>query len=138
MRVFYKLQCSLRYIVMNFKLINKFKRNLHLMNIVHKSISTLYLRALGLLLSYILTMYITNYYGAQVFGSLSLLIVIVTIFSIIPQFGMQISLVRIVSDLFIRPNRYEYMYLIKRVTSIVLILSVSSSLLLALICNIAF
>ncbi len=79
-------------------LINRIFRDIYLREIVSCGSTVLFIKIFGMLISYISMIYITNYYGAEDFGALTLIISIVFVASIIPKFGMESALVRIIGE----------------------------------------
>lgn len=81
------------------KLKIKLSEDKHLSELLKGSLNSFFFKILGMAVGYVSMLYITNRYGAKEFGILSLLITIVSIFAIIPKFGMENALVRIVGEL---------------------------------------
>lgn len=82
----------------NVKIIKKLK-NSHHSYLITGSITSLILKLLSIVLGYLAMLYITNKYGASVFGALTLSITLLSVFSLIPNFGMSSAIVRIVGEL---------------------------------------
>ena len=61
--------------------------------------NSLLFKILGMIVGYVLTIFITNNYGASAYGTLTLLLAITGVFAVIPRFGLDDSLIRIVSGL---------------------------------------
>jgi len=83
--------------IKNFK--NKLLEDKHLSELLKGSLVSLIFKILGMILGYIITLYITKIYGAKEFGILTLSLTIVSIFTLIPKFGMENALIRIIGEL---------------------------------------
>lgn len=101
--------------ILNFK--NKLNNDTYFRELVFGGFNSFVFKIVGIFISYLLTLYITNHYGATAYGTLTLLITIVAIFTLVPQFGMHDSLIRIVSELKILKRNNE----IKMVAKMVLL-----------------
>lgn len=82
------------------KIKNKIGSDKHFVELLRGSSISFFLKITGMLIGYIVVLYITNTFGAHEFGILTLCITLVAIFSLIPKFGMEFALVRIISELF--------------------------------------
>jgi len=71
--------------------------DIHLFELLKGASSTLIIKMLGLIVGYGFAIYITNQYGAYVFGQYVTALLVVEIFSIISRLGVDTSLVRFVS-----------------------------------------
>jgi O-antigen/teichoic acid export membrane protein len=91
---------------------------------------SLLLRVFGMTIGYISMLYITNIYGGEMFGTLTLLITIVAIFSVIPKFGMDVALVKIIGELLAYKNYKNMKEVCKTVFIFTLLLSIIFALLL--------
>ena len=72
----------------------------HLSELIKGSLSSFILKILGMLFGYLGMLFITNRYGAEEFGIYTVGITLLSIVVLIPKFGMDQSLVRIVGELF--------------------------------------
>ena len=104
--------------------------DLHFRELLLGSSSSLVLRVVGMGLGYLTMLHITNHHGAEVFGVLSLLTTVVLIFSIVPKFGMDIALVRIIGELRAHAQDLEIKYVIKKVVLFVFFASCAFSIFL--------
>ena len=71
--------------------------DIHLFELLKGASSTLIIKMLGLIVGYGFAIYITNQYGAYVFGQYVTALLVVEILSIISRLGIDTSLVRFVS-----------------------------------------
>ena len=104
--------------------------DVHLKDLLFGGASSLIIRVFGVGFSYLTTLYIARYFGAQDLGTLTLLITIVSIFCLIPKFGMNIALVRIIGGLISENKLAEVKFVIKIVFLFSIGLAVLFSLLL--------
>jgi O-antigen/teichoic acid export membrane protein len=70
----------------------------------------------GMLLSYLAMLFITNYYGADEWGIYSLSFTVLSIVILVPKFGFETSIVRIISELKINDNSSEICRVLKKIT----------------------
>ena len=96
----------------------------HFIELIKGSSIGFILKLISMLLGYILMIYITNQFGAKEFGVLTLCITIVSIFSIIPKFGMQSYLIKIIGELYTNKNFHKMKYILKIIILFVSILSI--------------
>jgi O-antigen/teichoic acid export membrane protein len=115
------------------KLKLKLSKDMHLVELLKGSSISFGLKVFGMLLGYISMLFITNIYGAKEFGILSLIITIISIFAIIPKFGMENALIRMVGELFSLKQYEEIPRLFKKVFFFTLLLSIIFSVCLFLI-----
>jgi O-antigen/teichoic acid export membrane protein len=93
------------------KLIDSLKKELF-----RKSAISLTLKILGMALGYIVMLYITNNYGDKEWGTFSLCVTVLSIAVVIPKFGFDVSLVRIISELnFLSDKKSIYQVLFKAI-----------------------
>lgn len=74
------------------------KKDTQLLELIKGSGAALILKILAMALGYISMLLITNFYGASVFGVLSLGVSVISLLSIIPKFGFDNFIVRIVGE----------------------------------------
>lgn len=82
------------------KIKNKILNDEHFRELISGSAIAFIFKILGIGLGYVSMLYITNVYGAKEFGILTLAITIVSMFALIPKFGMENALVRIIGELY--------------------------------------
>lgn len=114
-------------------MIKRFKEkinNPYFKELLYSSSSSLIIRIVGMALGYLSMLYITNYHGANIFGTLALLTTIVLIFSIVPRFGMDVALVRIIGELHAHTKNAEIKYVFRKILFFIIFLSVVFALLL--------
>ncbi len=112
------------------KLKLKINQDVHFGELLKGSMSSFAVKILGMLIGYFVVLYITNNFGAEVFGKYTIVITILSIAAILPKFGMENSLVRIAGELF-TINKLATMFGVFRraiIFSLVLSLLVSSIL----------
>lgn len=78
----------------------KMSEDKHLKELVQGSTSSFLVKTAGMLMSYFVVLYITNNFGAEAFGAYTIGITILSIATLLPKFGMENSLVRIVGELY--------------------------------------
>jgi len=121
---------------MIFKVINRLKSKIkvdkHFSELLRGSLSSFALKILGMLFSYASVLYITNYFGASEFGQYTLGMTILSIVILIPKFGMDQSLVRIVGELFSKNDINGLYLVVKKSIFIMILLSILSSVILYL------
>ncbi len=88
------------------------------------------LKLTGMAIGYVSLLYITNRYGAANYGILTLCLTILSIFTLLPKFGMENALVRIVGELHTQDKHFEIWHVLKTVVFFTFILSLLSSSLL--------
>ena len=77
--------------------LSKYSDDVHFIELIKGASSTFILKILGLLVGYILAIFITNKFGAFVFGQYVTALLIVEILSIISRLGIDTALVRYIS-----------------------------------------
>lgn len=86
-------------------MLNKFiRRDAHFNELLKGSSIAFILKLFGMLISFVLMYYITNNYGASQYGTLTLVITILSMFMLLIGFGTNTALVRLVADLRISSN----------------------------------
>lgn len=81
-----------------------------------KSATSLILKVLGMVLGYLVMLYITNNYGDKEWGTFSICFTVLSIAVVIPKFGFDVSLVRIISELnFLSDKKSIYQVLFKAI-----------------------
>lgn len=73
--------------------------------LIRKSAVSLVLKVVGMALGYLVMFYITNYYGDEAWGIYSLCFTILSIAIVVPKFGFDVSLVRIITELNISSDK---------------------------------
>ena len=112
---------------------SKLRGDKHLVELIKKSSISLFLRVMGMLLGYISMLYITNIYGAKEFGTLMLILTIVAVFSLIPKFGMENALVRILGELYTLAKHKEIHSVMLKVLKFTFFMSVAFSMIMYLL-----
>lgn len=97
------------------KLNQKLNSDLHFKELMKGSTSTFVLKIIGMVIGFGTSLFITNYYGASVYGTLGILSSVVTVFSIFPGFGMGGALIRIVGELRTHSHYNEVRHICKKV-----------------------
>lgn len=92
---------------------------------------SLFLKVLGMLFGYSSMLFVTNYYGADEWGIYSLCFTILSISVLLPKFGFDNSLVRIITSLKINNNHDE----IKRVVFKSLMIAIIISFIIIIFIN---
>lgn len=92
---------------------------------------SLFLKVFGMLLNYLAMLFITNQYGAAEWGIYSLCITVLSIAILLPKFGFDTALVRIITELITHKNHTE----IKKVIIKSIIISFLISCLVIIILN---
>ena len=77
--------------------LSKYSGDVHFIELIKGASSTLIMKIVGLLVGYILAIFITNKFGAFVFGQYVTALLIVEILSIISRLGIDTALVRFIS-----------------------------------------
>ncbi|MCF6279454.1 MAG: flippase [Flavobacteriaceae bacterium] len=93
---------------------------------------SLVVKVSAMLLSYLAMLFITNYYGAEEWGIYSLSFTVLSIVILVPKFGFENSIVRIVSELKINNNSIEIFSVLKKIT----FFSLSIAIVVILILNV--
>lgn len=93
------------------KIINN--SDIHLQELLKESFYSFLIKISGMALGYISLLIITNIYGAHAFGTLTLAITLMSIFLVIPKFGLDTSLVRIIGELYTLKKMSEIIGVIK-------------------------
>jgi O-antigen/teichoic acid export membrane protein len=114
------------------KFFNKIKKDEYFGNLITNGSISYLLTIIGIFFGYITTIYVTNLYGATVYGTLTLVITVVSIFSMIPKFGMDVALVRIIGGC-CGKKKEEIFLVFKVVFVFTLILSILFSILLLIL-----
>jgi len=86
---------------------------------------SLFLKVLGMFLGYLAMLFVTNNYGAKEWGIYSLCFAILSICSLLPKFGFDNSLVRIISELNAFKNTNEIKKVITKSIVIATVLSLA-------------
>lgn len=84
---------------------------------------SLFLKVFGMLFGYLIMVFITNYYGAEEWGIYSLCITVLSISILLPKFGFDNSLVRIITELKINNNNKEIIKVVYKSLFISIIIS---------------
>jgi O-antigen/teichoic acid export membrane protein len=93
---------------------------------------SLFLKVVGMIFGYLAMLFITNFYGAEEWGIYSLCFTLLSIVILVPKFGFDNAIVRIISELNVTNNKDEISRVLKKAFTI----SVSLSLLAILLINI--
>ncbi|BAO75576.1 flippase [Winogradskyella sp. PG-2] len=109
----------------------KFKENRGFVELIKGSSITLLIKLTGMIFGYLIMLFITNVYGASEWGLYSLCITVLSISVLLPKFGFDNSLVRIITELRLYNNNNE----IKKVLKKSIIISVIVSLTVIVLIN---
>lgn len=90
-------------------------KDIQLSGLVRNSIFNLILKIAGMAIGYLTMIFITKYYGAATFGIYTLSITIMSVFALIPRFGMGIAMVRIVGELYTHSKYYDILKIYRKV-----------------------
>ena len=77
--------------------LSKYIKDSHYVELLQGASSTFVLKILGLLAGYIIAIFITNKFGADVFGQYVTALLIIEILSMFSRFGVDTALVRFIS-----------------------------------------
>jgi O-antigen/teichoic acid export membrane protein len=117
-------------------MINRFKSKLladvHFAELIKGSLSSFILKVVGMIFGYLGVLWITNYYGAAEFGVYTIGVTLLSIAVLIPKFGMDQSLVRIIGELFTKGEISKLYDVLKKSVLFTIILSITVSLILFL------
>ncbi len=82
------------------KIKEKISGDTHLGELIKASATSFFLKMIGVFFSYLLVLYITNHFGAEEYGQYAIAMTLLSIAIIIPKFGLETSLVRIIGALY--------------------------------------
>ena len=74
-------------------------RDKNFIELIKGSSISLVLKVIGMLFGYVIMLFITKYYGAEEWGIYSLCITVLSVALLLPRFGFDSSLVRIIAEL---------------------------------------
>lgn len=104
----------------------------NLTELLKGSFVSLFLKVLGMLFGYLAMLFVTNHFGAKEWGIFSLCFTILSITILLPKFGFDNSLVRIITELNVNKNKKE----IARVILKAIIISLCFSAITIILLNI--
>jgi O-antigen/teichoic acid export membrane protein len=102
----------------------------NLTELIKGSFVSLFLKVLGMLFGYLAMLFVTNHFGAKEWGVFSLCFTILSITILLPKFGFDNSLVRIITELNVNKNINEIVRVVLKAVIISLCLSVITILLI--------
>ncbi len=108
----------------------KISQDKHFKELLKGASSAFILKLAGMTIGYISLLYITNRYGATNYGILALCMTILSIFTLLPKFGMENAVVRIVGELHTQGKYFEIYHVLKTVVCFTFVLSLLSASLL--------
>jgi O-antigen/teichoic acid export membrane protein len=106
------------------------KSDLDLFELIKGSFSSFGGKVLGMLFGYLAALFISNIYGANTLGFYSLSITVLGVITLIPKFGFDSSLIRILNETLIKGNKKNFISVIKRTSVFSFILSIIATLIL--------
>ncbi|WP_418512681.1 flippase [Corallibacter sp.] len=116
--------------------INVLKKDVDFVELIKGSFSSLLGKIIGMLFGYIVLIIISNKYGAEGLGLYSLSITVLNIAVLIPKFGLDNGLVRILNETKIKGNKTDFISVIKKTTLFMLLISTIATFTLYLSSNI--
>ncbi|KXJ53073.1 MAG: hypothetical protein AXW17_07110 [Colwellia sp. Phe_37] len=105
------------------QLFNYIQLDKHFEELLKEGAVSFCLKILGMLVSYASVLWIANYYGAAELGRYTLATTILGIAILVPKFGLDQSLVRIIGELFIKGNLGELLSVFKKAIALAFVLS---------------
>ena len=110
--------------------INTLKNDVDFFELIKGGFSSLLGKIIGMFFGYVVIIIISNKYGAEGLGLYSFSITILNIAVLIPKFGLDNGLVRILNETQTKGNKADFLSVIKRSSLFMLILSVIAMLVL--------
>ena len=108
----------------------KFSSDLHLAELIKGASSAFLLKVAGMAIGYLSLIYITNVYGASKFGILMICITILSVFTLLPKYGMENALVRIIGELYTLEKTHEINKILKKIFIFTFLISILSTIIL--------
>ena len=96
----------------------------NLIELLKGSSFALVLKVTGMLFSYLAMLFVTRFYGAEEWGIYSLCITVLSIAVIVPVFGFDKSIVRIITELNLSNDKNETLRVIAKASLLTIVLSV--------------
>ena len=78
--------------------LEKIKVDKHLEELIKGSSAAFILRLVGIFINYIFMFLVARFYGAEIFGFFSIFVTLITFFSIVGKFGLEVSIIRAVNS----------------------------------------
>ncbi|WP_417558837.1 flippase [Mesoflavibacter zeaxanthinifaciens] len=112
------------------KKIKHLKNDFDLVELIKGSFTSFLGKILGMVFGYIAGIFIANYYGAEELGFYSLCITVLSIAVLVPKFGFDSSLIKILNDVLIKGNKQNFVSVLKRSSIFSLLLSIIATIVL--------
>jgi len=110
-------------------MISRIKNKINSSTLIKGASVSFIIRIIGMVLGYLVTLIISNYYGANVLGIYALTFVFIQMFAMMARLGMDMALVKYIAEY---ENKGEY-FLIKKIYFMVLKLVIPFSLLVSVV-----
>jgi len=94
------------------------------------SATAFFVKIIGMFLGYVIMIYLTNKFGAKIYGEYVLGITILSIFVLFPKFGLDTALVRIIGEVKLLRNNDQVIKVLNRAFSITTIIGFLFSLII--------
>ncbi|MEM1339445.1 MAG: oligosaccharide flippase family protein [Bacteroidota bacterium] len=102
----------------------KVNQDKHLKELLKGSSNALFAKLLGMVFGYVSVLFISNIYGSTVLGMFSICLTILSIATLIPKFGFDTALIRILNEVKEKGNRKDFFSILKKTSLTILFLSI--------------
>lgn len=106
------------------------KNDFDLFELLKGGFSSLSGKLLGMVFGYMVALFISNIYGPETFGMYAISITVLSVAVLVPKFGFDFSLVRLLNEVIVKGNRDNFLSVINRTGALVFILSIVASIIL--------
>ncbi len=106
------------------------KNDFDLFELLKGGFSSLSGKLLGMVFGYMVALFISNIYGPETFGMYAISITVLSVAVLIPKFGFDFSLVRLLNEILVKGNKSNFISVINRTSLLVFTLSIVASIIL--------
>lgn len=106
------------------------KKDFDLFELLKGGFSSLAGKLLGMAFGYAVALFISNSYGAETLGMYALSITILSLAVLVPKFGFDFSLIRILNEILAKGNKNNFISILNRTSLFVFLVSIVASLIL--------
>ncbi len=106
------------------KLLAKINADVHFKELIKGSTNAFLAKMLGMVFGYLSVLFISNMYGSEKLGMFSISLTILSIATLIPKFGFDTSLIRILNEVKEKGNKTDFVSVLTKTTSTTFILSI--------------
>lgn len=106
------------------------KKDFDFFELLKGGFSSLTGKLLGMIFGYIVALFISNKYGAETLGMYTLSITVLSVAVLVPKFGFDFSLIRILNETLAKGNKNNFVSVLNRASLFVFLVSILASLIL--------